>query len=150
MPRIILLLIVSAGITNCEPGSRISRLADDFCECFSVINDSITSEADKKFILLDNMYGDNSEDPPPKLSAADSLKYTGELEEFEKLMKLANEPPVFKCVSKLHEKYKGFYDLDKPGQSAELLGLLKDRSDCRGAVLMLRVLEFGNKFGEHR
>lgn len=136
------------SLFSCEADeTRMSRMADDLCNCFSNVNDMVSvetlAEYDKLWKEEDMM---KVEQAWAELDSIKREKMTAEMTTMGKEM--MGESGSMQCITRLHGKYGILYDLNKSGHAAELIELMEPRSECRVAVYYLRSLERLKKMGD--
>jgi hypothetical protein len=145
MQRVVLLLIViSLGMAGCESDeTRLSKMADEYCNCFSTVNDMVSEETIR--VYEDMLKATDEETLGNALEKLDSVsrhKVTGE---FIRMAEVIEDQAQHKCLEKLERKYGYGITSSDTAKLKELIELLEMRSECRVAKLFLKMSYYASQ-----
>jgi hypothetical protein len=137
MQRVVLLLVVISFI-GCESDeTRMSKMADEYCNCFSTVNDMVSMETVKVYEdVLKAIDEEKLGNALEKLDSASRHRVTGE---FVRMAELIEDQEQHKCLEQLEGKYGSGITFSDTTKLKELIELLEMRSECRVATLFLKM-----------
>jgi hypothetical protein len=135
MRRVVLLLIVLLlGMSGCESDeTRMSKLANEYCNCFQVANEVLSEESIKFFENRTTSLGDTTELGPVDSAASEKAR-----REFAAMGEIKDRELPGECIERLMRSHGFERELTDKAKLKELIELLEMRSECRMAVLFLK------------
>jgi hypothetical protein len=132
---VLFLVVVSLALHSCESDeTRMKKMADEYCECFSAVNDKVSVETAEAWDMRASK--DGLEKVLAKIDTALWPKIVSEYLSMEATM---DDPSLKPCKERFEKKLVEGNKIDIATIS-KLVPLMETRNECRVATLFMRMM----------